>query len=126
MQQMIEHLGSDALRTASGRLVIKDIITPSASFPPSEEFLMSDQTFKENVRIPFSGRAKTRTLSYPTGGHPKRPAAKLIYFFETFAAIPNSPPAIPFRRSQFRAERTSSSTSTHCITCVSSALCAER
>lgn len=52
LQQMIEHF-SDAVRASSGKLPIKDILTPAEQLPKMQSFLMSDKPFRENTPNPL-------------------------------------------------------------------------
>jgi hypothetical protein len=52
LQQMIEHF-ADYTRIASGKTVIKDIITPEEHLEKSRTFLMSDKPFRENTPNPL-------------------------------------------------------------------------
>jgi hypothetical protein len=48
LQQMIEHF-ADSLRVASGRVTVKNILTPEANLQKMHEFIMSDKPFRENT-----------------------------------------------------------------------------
>src|SRR5688500_6932942 len=52
LQQLVEHF-SDAVRTASGKTAHKEVVTPPGNVPKMQEFLMSDQPFKENTLNPL-------------------------------------------------------------------------
>jgi hypothetical protein len=52
LQQMVEHF-SDAVRIASGKSTVKEIVTPAGNIPKMQEFLMSDKPFKENTLNPL-------------------------------------------------------------------------
>lgn len=48
LQQMIEHF-SDSVRIASGKTVVKDIVTPEEQLEKIRTFLMSEKPFRENT-----------------------------------------------------------------------------
>lgn len=84
VQHMIEHFGGDAVRVASGKIKMKEILTPPAELPKMLEFLVSDRPFKKNLENPLLGKE-------PAPLHFNTPQAaisalhqELIYFFEAF------------------------------------------
>jgi hypothetical protein len=84
VQQMIEHLGGDVTRVASGRLKFDEILVPAETLQRMRDFLMSDKAFKENTKNPLLGE-EPRPLRYKTvqaaiGALQQ----ELIYFFEAF------------------------------------------
>ena len=84
VQQMIEHLGGDAIRNANGRLKITSIVTPPENLRRMREFMMSDKPFKENTSNPLLGEEPSplryRTIQAAIGALQQ----ELIYFFEAF------------------------------------------
>lgn len=84
VQHMIEHYAGDALRSASGRLKIDQVVTPPEKLRHMQEFLMSDRAFKENTRNPLLGE-EPRSFRYKTiQGAIGALQQELIYFFEAF------------------------------------------
>jgi hypothetical protein len=84
VQQMIEHLGGEAIRNANGRLKIDTILTPPENLPRMREFMMSDKPFKENTKNPLMGEEpgplRYKTVQAAIGALQQ----ELIYFFEAF------------------------------------------
>jgi hypothetical protein len=84
VQQMIEHLGGDAVRNASGRLKIEKMVTAPENLQRMREFLMSDKPFRENTRNPLLGEEpaplRFKTPQAAIGALQQ----ELIYFFEVF------------------------------------------
>ncbi len=84
VQQMIEHLGGDAIRNASGRLKIPTILTPPENVQRMREFMMSDKPFKENTKNPLLDEEpaplRYKTIQAAIGALQQ----ELIYFFEAF------------------------------------------
>ena len=84
VQQMIEHLGGDALRNASGRLKIPTILTPPENLQRMREIMVSDKPFKENTKNPLLGEEpaplRYKTVQAAIGALQQ----ELIYFFEAF------------------------------------------
>ncbi len=88
VQQMIEHLGGDAIRTASGRLVFEKILTAPEQLSRMRTFMMSEKPFKENTGNPLMGN-EPAPLRYKTvQGAIGALQQELIYFFETFEKNP--------------------------------------
>jgi len=52
LHQMIEHY-SDALRVASGKITVTQMVTPDEHLEKMRSFLMSDKPFKENTPNPL-------------------------------------------------------------------------
>ncbi len=88
VQQMIEHFGGDAVRNASGRLKIDNILTPPQHFEKMREFMMSDKPFKENTKNPLMGEEplplRYKTVQAAIGALQQ----ELIYFFEAYEKNP--------------------------------------
>ncbi len=96
VQQMIEHYAGDAVRNASGKLKIDNIMTPPGNLERMREFMMSNKPFKENTKNPLMGE-EPAPLSYKTvqaaiGGLQQ----ELIYFFEAFEKNPELVTRNPF------------------------------
>jgi hypothetical protein len=96
VQQMIEHYTGDAVRNASGRLIIEKIVTPPERLAPMREFMMSDKPFKENTKNPLMGEdplpLRFNTVQAAIGALQQ----ELIYFFEVFAKEPQLITRNPF------------------------------
>lgn len=88
VQQMIEHLGDDAVRNASGRLKFDKILTPPENMDRMREFMMSDKPFKENTINPLMGEdpapLQHKTVQAAIGSL----QLELIYFFEAYEKNP--------------------------------------
>ncbi len=88
VQQMIEHMGGDAFRTASGRLVFEKILTAPEQLARMRAFLMSEKPFKENTANPLLGEvplpARYKTVQGAIGALQQ----ELIHFFEIFEKNP--------------------------------------
>lgn len=96
VQQMIEHLGENAVRNANGRLKFETIITPSENLPRMRDFMMSNKPFKENTKNPLLGEEpqplQYRTVQAAIGALQQ----ELIYFFEAFEKNPDLITRNPF------------------------------
>ncbi len=96
VQQMIEHYAGDAVRNASGRLKIDNLVTPPENLERMREFLMSDKTFKENTKNPLMGEEpvmlRFKTVQAAIGALQQ----ELIYFFEAFEKNPQLITRNPF------------------------------
>lgn len=51
LQQMIEHF-TDAVRIASGKTPVTEIVTPAENLPKMRAFMMSEKPFRENTVNP--------------------------------------------------------------------------
>ena len=88
VQGMIEHFGGDAVRNASGRLKIDQLITPADHLERLREFMMSDKPFRENTKNPLMGE-EPAPLRYKTvQGAIGALQQELIYFFEAYEKDP--------------------------------------
>lgn len=96
VQQMIEHYAGDAVRNASGRLKIDQIVTPPERLKGMREFMMSDSSFKENTKNPLMSEdpqpLRYNTVQAAIGALQQ----ELIYFFEVFAKEPGLITRNPF------------------------------
>jgi len=96
VQQMIEHYAGDAVRNASGRLKIDNIVTLPERLEPMREFLMSDKPFKENTKNPLMGEdplpVRFNTVQAAIGALQQ----ELICFFEAFGKNPQLITRNPF------------------------------
>ena len=88
VQQMIEHLGGDAFRTASGRLVFEKILTTPEQLLRMRTFLMSEKPFKENTANPLMGEEPLPTRYKTVQGAIGALQQELIHFFEIFEQNP--------------------------------------
>jgi len=88
VQQMIEHLGGDAFRTASGRLVFEKILTAPEQLARMRAFLMSEKPFKENTVNPLLGEVPLPTRYKTVQGAIGALQQELIHFFEVFERNP--------------------------------------
>ncbi len=88
VQQMIEHLGGDAFRTASGRLVFEKILTAPEQLARMRTFLMSEKPFKENIANPLLGEDPLPMRYKTVQGAIGALQQELIYFFEIFEKNP--------------------------------------
>jgi hypothetical protein len=88
VQQMIEHLGGDAFRTASGRLVFEKILTAPEQLARMRAFLMSEKPFKENTANPLMGEVPLPTRYKTVQGAIGALQQELIHFFEIFEKNP--------------------------------------
>ncbi len=96
VQQMIEHYAGDAVRNASGRLMIDTIMTAPERLEAMREFMLSDKPFKENTKNPLMGEEpaplRYKTIQAATGALQQ----ELIYFFEAFEKNPQLVTRNPF------------------------------
>ena len=96
VQQMIEHFAGDAVRNASGRLKIEQMVTPADHLPRMKEFLLSEKPFKENTKNPLMGEEpaplRYKTVQAAIGALQQ----ELIYFFEAFEKDPRLITRNPF------------------------------
>ena len=88
VQQMIEHLGGDALRNANGRLLMDNIITPPGHLAKLREFMMSEKPFKENTRNPLMSDVPSPKRYKTVQGAIGALQQELIYFFEVYEKEP--------------------------------------
>jgi hypothetical protein len=84
VQHMVEHLSSDAVCVASGRLKVEQIVTKADHLPRLREFMMSEKSFKENTKNPLMGEEPAplqyKTIQAAIGALQE----ELIYFFDVF------------------------------------------
>lgn len=96
VQQMIEHYAGDAVRNASGRLKIDNIVTPAENLQRMRDFMLSDKPFKENTKNPLMGeepaQLRFKTVQAAIGALQQ----ELIYFFEAFESNPSLITRNPF------------------------------
>ena len=95
LQQMIEHF-TDAVRTASGKLMTKKVFTKEEDLPKMRAFLVSDKPFRENTPNPLMPEvpAPVRNASIATAMLELQ--AELDYFFDVFKANPKLHTTNPF------------------------------
>ena len=96
VQQMVEHYAGDAVRNASGKLKIDQVLTPPENLQRMREFMMSDRPFHENTKNPLMGTEPApvhfKTVQAAIGALQQ----ELIYFFETFEKNPQLITRNPF------------------------------
>ncbi len=96
LQGMIEHFSRDAVRNASGRLVIDRMVTPPEQLEKMRDFLVSDRPFKENTFNPLMTTEPAplafRTVQAAIGDLKE----ELIYFFDAFEKNPQLITQNPF------------------------------
>lgn len=84
VQQMVEHFNVDAVRVASGKTKFTGIQVSPAQLIKMQEFLISDKSFKKNLKNPLLGEEpaplRFNTLQAAIGSLHE----ELIYFFEVF------------------------------------------
>ncbi len=96
VQQMIEHYAGDAVRNASGRLKIDNILTKPENLQRMREFMLSEKPFKENTKNPLMADMPA-PLRYKTiQGAIGALHQEVIYFFEAFEKNPNLVTRNPF------------------------------
>ena len=85
LQQMIEHF-TDAVRTASGKLVTHTVFTKEENLPKMQAFIKSDKPFRENTPNPLMPEvpAPVRNASITTAMAELQ--QEIDYFFDVFAA----------------------------------------
>lgn len=83
VQQMIEHF-SDAVRIASGKTIITDIITPEGHVQKMRDFVMSDKPFKENTPNPLMPEVPAPVKNPSVEKAVNELQAELDYFFSVF------------------------------------------
>lgn len=88
VQQMIEHFSGAAVRNASGRLKMEQILTPPDKLERMREFMMSEKPFKENTRNPLMGEDPAPLHFKTIQGAIGALQQELIYFFEAFEKNP--------------------------------------
>ena len=96
VQQMIEHLGGEAVRNASGRLPFEKIITPPDQLERLREFMMSEKPFKENTMNPLMGEEPKPTHFKTVQAAIGALQQELIWFFEAFEKNPQLITRNPF------------------------------
>jgi hypothetical protein len=96
VQQMIEHYGGDALRTASGRLKHENILVPAEQLQRMRDFMMSEKPFRENTINPLLSVEPPphhyNTIEAAIGALQQ----ELIYFFQAFDRQPDLITRNPF------------------------------
>jgi hypothetical protein len=96
VQQMIEHYAGDAVRNASGRLKIDEIMTPPGNLERMREFMISNKPFKENTRNPLMSEDPAPLRYQTVQGAIGALQQELIYFFEAFEKNPELITRNPF------------------------------
>ncbi len=88
VQQMIEHLATDAVPCANGRLNITDIVTPPEQLQRLRKFMMSEKAFRENTKNPLMPDDPPVCVYKTIQGAIGALQEELIYFFEVFEKNP--------------------------------------
>ena len=96
VQGMIEHFSRDAVRNASGRLVVDRMVTPPEQLQKMRDFLVSEKPFRENTINPLMSAEPApyifRTVQAAIGDLKE----ELIYFFDVFEKNPSMVTRNPF------------------------------
>lgn len=85
LQQMIEHF-TDAVRTASGKLITKKIWTKEEDLPKMRAFLISDKPFRENTPNPLMPEVPAPVRHASIAAAISELQGELDYFFSVFSA----------------------------------------
>lgn len=85
LQQMIEHF-TDAVRTASGKLITKKVFTKEEDLPKMQAFLKSDKSFRENTPNPLMPEVPAPVRHASITAATTELQAELDYFFDVFLA----------------------------------------
>lgn len=84
-QQMVEHF-TDAVRLASGKIQLTEMVTAEEDLPKYQDFIMSDKPFRENTRNPLvpevPAPVRNRTLDRAL----EELQTELDFFFSVFEA----------------------------------------
>ena len=95
LQQMIEHF-TDAVRTASGKLVTNTVFTKEENLPKMQAFLKSDKPFRENTPNPLMPEVPAPVRHASMGAATTELQGELDYFFDVFLANPQMYTTNPF------------------------------
>ena len=85
LQQMIEHF-TDAVRTASGKLVTKKLLTREEDLPKMQAFVKSDKPFRENTPNPLMPEVPAPVRNASIAAATTELQGELDYFFDVFNA----------------------------------------
>ena len=85
LQQMIEHF-SDTVRTASGKLIPKKVLTKEEELPKMQAFLKSDKPFRENTPNPLMPEVPAPVRHASLTAAITELQGELTYFFDVFGA----------------------------------------
>lgn len=96
VQQMIEHLGGDSFRVASGAIRMEKILTPPGQLPGMRSFMMSDKPFRENTPNPLLGDSPAPVRYKTVQGAIGTLQQELIRFFDVFEKNPQLTTRNPF------------------------------
>jgi hypothetical protein len=83
LQQMIEHF-ADSMRVASGRAVVRKVLTPEANLQKMQDFIMSDKPFRENTPNALLSETPAPVRNKTIEGAVKELEAEINYFFTVF------------------------------------------
>jgi len=93
-QQMIEHF-ADAVKSANGKLVLP-LLNEGERLQKSREFLMSDESFKENIKNPLIPEEGFKLRKPDMASAINVLQKELDYFFEIFEKHPDIKTGNPF------------------------------
>jgi hypothetical protein len=85
LQQMIEHF-TDAVRTASGKLLTKKIFTKEEDLPKMQAFIKRDKPFRENTANPLMPEVPAPVRNGSIATAITKLQGELDYFFDVFSA----------------------------------------
>ena len=85
LQQMIEHF-TDAVRTASGKLIPKKVFTKEEDLPKMQAFLKSDKPFRENTPNPLMPEVPAPVRNQSIATAMSELQEEIDYFFDVFGA----------------------------------------
>ncbi len=95
LQQMIEHF-SDAVRIASGKLVVTSLFTPEDALLKMQAFLMSDKPFRENTVNPMMPEVPAPVRNSSIKAALEELQSEVRYFFDVFRANEHLTTTNPF------------------------------
>ena len=93
-QQMVEHF-ADAVKNANGKLVLP-LLNEGERLQKSREFLMSDESFKENIKNPLIPEEGFKLRKPDMESAINKLQKELDYFFEIFEKHPDIKTGNPF------------------------------
>ncbi len=93
-QQMVEHF-ADAVKNANGKLVLP-LLNEGERLQKSREFLMSDESFKENIKNPLIPEEGFKLRKSDMESAINKLQKELDYFFEIFEKHPDIKTGNPF------------------------------
>ena len=93
-QQMVEHF-ADAVKSANGKLTLP-LLNEGERLQKSREFLMSDESFKENIKNPLIPEEGFKLRKSDMESAINKLQKELDYFFEIFEKHPDIKTVNPF------------------------------